>query len=321
MAALSDRRPDSLVSLRHVRPEQLDLVLDDEITEWRHDLNWDFHASADLVRRFCGMQALDGIALLAGPRIVGYAYTVAEEGKGLIGNLYISPRYRTIPREDLLLRSALDSMWRQPGMRRIEAQLMMLLSPLERLVPDALWFRPYERYFYQASLDSVSLLLAKDPLAATIQPWTESRHDDAARVIAASYGGHIDSEINDQYRSVAGARRFLMNIVQYPGCGTFFSPASFIALDRASRTACGLCLASLVASDVGHITQICVNPSHRRVGLSYELLRRSLAALAAHGARSVTLTVTAANAPAIGLYEHMGFIKRRRFAAYVWDRR
>ena len=81
MAALSDRRPDSLVSLRNVRPEQLDLILDDEIAEWREDLNWDFHASADLVRRFSGMQALDGLALLAGPRIVGYTYTVAEEGK------------------------------------------------------------------------------------------------------------------------------------------------------------------------------------------------------------------------------------------------
>jgi ribosomal protein S18 acetylase RimI-like enzyme len=321
MAALSDRRPDSLVSLRNVRPEQLDLILDDEINEWRQDLNWDFCASADLVRRFSGMQALDGLALLAGPRIVGYTYTVAEEGKGLIGNLYISPRYRTIQREDLLLRAALDSMWRLPGMRRIEAQLMMLTSPLERLVPDELWFRAYERYFYEASLASAADLIPKEPSAATIVPWTESRQDDAARVIAASYAGHVDSEINDQYRSASGARRFLVNIVQYPGCGNFFPAASFIAYDRASRTPCGLCMASLVASDVGHITQICVNPSHRRAGLSYELLRRSLVALAANGARSVSLTVTASNSPAIRLYERIGFVKRRRFAAYVWDRR
>jgi len=321
MAALSDRRPDSLVSLRHVRPEQLDPILDEEIAEWRRDLNWDFRSSAELVRRFCGMQALDGMALLVGPRIVGYAYTVAEEGKGLLGNLYVSARYRTIEREDVLLRAALDSMWRQPGMRRIEAQLMMLLSPLERVVPDALWFRSYERYFYEASLGGAALLASKEPVAATILPWNESRQDDAARVIAASYGDHIDSEINDQYRSAAGARRFLMNIVQYPGCGNFFAPASFIAYDQVNRTACGLCMASLVASDVGHITQICVNPSHRRAGLSYELLRRSLAALAAQGARSVTLTVTASNAAAIRLYERMGFVKRRRFAAYVWDRR
>src|SRR5205823_106717 len=193
--------------------------------------------------------------------------------------------------EDLLLRGALDSMWRLPGMRRIEAQLMMLSSPLERLVPDALWFHPYERYFYEASLASAAMLGPKEPAAAVISPWSESRQDDAARVIAASYAGHVDSEINDQYRSASGARRFLMNIVQYPGCGNFFAPASFIALDRASRTPCGLCMASLVASDVGHITQVCVTPSHRREGLSFELLRRSLVVLAAQGARSVSLTV------------------------------
>jgi len=64
-----------------------------------------------------------------------------------------------------------------------------------------------------------------------------------------------------------------------------------------------------------------VSPSHRRAGLSYELMRRSLVALAAYGARSVSLTVTASNAAAISLYERMGFVNTRRFAAYVWERR
>ena len=41
-------------------------------------------------------------------------------------------------------------------------------------------------------------------------------------LIAAAYKGHVDATINDQYGSVTGARRFIHNIVQYPGCGRFF---------------------------------------------------------------------------------------------------
>ena len=41
--------------------------------------------------------------------------------------------------------------------------------------------------------------------------------------------------------------------------------------------------------------------------------------LADHGCRTVSLTVTTSNASAIQLYERMGFVNRRDFAAYVWE--
>jgi ribosomal protein S18 acetylase RimI-like enzyme len=74
-----------------------------------------------------------------------------------------------------------------------------------------------------------------------------------------------------------------------------------------------------VARDTGHITQICVAPSQRGKGIGYTLLRQSLLALAAHGCRTVGLTVTSKNSDAIRLYRQMGFSDRRDFAAYVWD--
>ncbi len=82
----------------------------------------------------------------------------------------------------------------------------------------------------------------------------------------------------------------------------------------------GISLSSLVASDVGHITQVCVAPSDRGTGLGYELMRRSLLALGAHGCRCVSLTVTSSNTNAVHLYERMGFTHKRDFAAYVWER-
>ena len=112
--------------------------------------------------------------------------------------------------------------------------------------------------------------------------WSDQYQEPAAQLIATAYQGHVDSLINDQYRSVAGARRFLFNIVQYPGCGTFFKPASVAAFDRLTGRICGICLASLVMPYCGHITQICVAPWVRGSGVGYELLRQSLT-LAARG--------------------------------------
>ena len=320
MAALSDRLQDSLVPLRNVHPDQLDALLEEEIAEWRA-LHWDFRPSDDLVRRFAGMQALDGFALFAGPKLAGFAYTVTEDGKGLIGDLYVSKAHRTLEREYSLMEAALSSMWRYGDVRRVEAQLLMISEPLRRAVPFAGGFQTFARKFFEASLDRVGDLPARTLPGATIAPWSEFRHEEAARLIAKSYEGHIDGRINDQYRSALGARRFLTNIVQYPGCGSFYAPASFVALDRPSQHLCGISLASMVAEAAGHITQICVTPDHRGTGLGYELLRRSLAGLVAKGALTASLTVTADNANAIRLYEQVGFRSTRDFAAYVWEKR
>lgn len=319
MAALSDLHEEPVVDLRRVSAENLAPLLDRETIDWRNDLDWDFRASADLVRRFVHLQALNGYALLHGSRVAGYAYYVCEDGKGLIGDLFVVREHRSIANENALLRAVLDAMWRTPGVRRVESQLMMVSSPLERSMPQPNWFRCYPRLFMEADLASAVKLPERKPATIAILPWNEQRQDDTARLIGQAYQGHIDSLINDQYRSFAGARRFLTNIVQYPGCGTFFAPASYAAFQGHELR--GISLSSLVASDVGHITQVCVSPSERGTGLGYELMRKSLIALAAHGCRSVSLTVTSSNANAARLYEKMGFTKKRDFAAYVWEPR
>jgi ribosomal protein S18 acetylase RimI-like enzyme len=330
MAALPDSRHGSdpgieqqLVELRYIEADRLIPLLEEEIAAWRAELDWDFRPSADLVRRFVHMQALSGFALVtntsAGPRIDGYSYYVCEEGKGLIGDLYVMRAHRSPAMENALLESVLDALWCTPGVKRVEAQLLMLSSPLDRAMPRREWFRRTPREFLEAPLADVAKLRPRLPSGITITHWSERMQDQSAKLIAAAYQGHVDSRINDQYRSPAGARRFLMNIVQYPGCGTFFAPASYAAIDTASRQLVGVSLASLVANDCGHITQLCVAKSAQGTGLGYELMRQSLIALHAHGCHSVSLTVTGSNENAIRLYQRMGFSKRRDFGAYVWE--
>jgi ribosomal protein S18 acetylase RimI-like enzyme len=207
-----------------------------------------------------------------------------------------------------------------PLIRRIESQLMMLRTGPKIALPEPKFVRTFVRNFMEIEGELAARLPERQPSEAVwFDSWTERKQDEAATLIASAYKGHIDSEINDQYRSPAGARRFLMNIVQYPGCGSFFQPASFVAIEPGNGRLAGMCLASLVQADVGHITQVCVSKAVRGTGTGYELIRRSLESLARHGCRKVTLTVTGSNGEAIGLYERMGFRKTRNFAAFVWD--
>jgi ribosomal protein S18 acetylase RimI-like enzyme len=318
-AALVDPAPPRTLDLRSVGIDSLSAVLAEQIASWKTELDWDFEPSANLVRRFVHMRVLTGYALLsrADPtHAIGYSYYVCEDGKGLVGDLYILKQHRTWEFENALLQASLDAMWQTPGIHRIESQLLMTADAPNRRLPYPNWFQAFPRLFLEAPA-SASLPARKLSRSITILPWTEAWQEATGRLIAGAYQNHIDSRINDQYRSAIGARRFLTNIVQYPGCGSFFAPASFAA--TADGALCGASLASLVAKDVGHITQVCVAPSYQGTGLGYELMRRSMDALATHGCRAVSLTVTAANESALSLYRNMGFVQRRAFSAYVWE--
>jgi ribosomal protein S18 acetylase RimI-like enzyme len=313
------QRAEEIIDLRRLSARDLEPLLREETDAWRHELEWDFEKSADLVRRFVELRALNGSALMERGRVAGYLYYVLEENKGLIGDLYVRQSFRTIDRENLLLESALEAITASPAITRVESQLMMLQSMAHRPVPRAQFASAYERNFMRIDLRTAPLPPGRVRLPMYVEKWSDHYQDGAAQLIAAAYTGHVDSRINDQYRSGTGARRFLYNIVQYPGCGTFYRPASYAAFEAVNGRPCGVSLASMVAPECGHITQICVSPVARGKGVGYELLRQSLTTLRDAGCRCATLTVTASNEDAVALYERVGFVTVRRFSAYVWD--
>jgi ribosomal protein S18 acetylase RimI-like enzyme len=309
----------NLVDLRRIAARQIDPLLEEERQEWKELLEWEFEKSADLVRRFVDLHALNGCALIEQGTLTGYAYFVLEESKGLIGDLYVRRRWRCPEREDLLLRGVLDAMAASSSVRRIESQLMTAGTGGDRPLPRASHLSAFTRNFMRVELKRAGLGEGRVRRPVRLERWSDHFHEPAAKLIAAAYEGHIDSRINDQYRSAGGARRFLYNIVQYPGCGTFYRPASWTAFDIRTGALLGMSLASLVAPGCGHITQICVAPEAKNLGIGYLLLRQSLTVLRDYGCRAASLTVTAANTEAVSLYERVGFRTVRQFSAYVWD--
>ncbi|MDQ6677147.1 MAG: GNAT family N-acetyltransferase [Acidobacteriota bacterium] len=321
MAALAEQFPSTGIhDLRAFRAPDLDPLLRECEDEWRNSLAWNFDSSSALVRKFLDLHSLNGSALVDDSGVTGYSYFVFEDNKGLVGDLYVAKRARTVHHEQLLIGSVLQQIRSLGQVPRIEAQIMFLSAPLQ---PFACGFGSFEMF----PREFLGLLL---PRAAQTRPlrlpshialeiWSEPDQEQAAHLIPATYHSHIDSQINDQYRTVSGARKFLQNIVQYPGCGVFQGQASVAAHDRRTGRLCGMLLSSLVAPGSGHITQVCVHPEYQGMGLGLELLRQSLDLLEAAGCRTVSLTVSAANTQAARLYERAGFRPIRSFAAYVWQ--
>ncbi|MFN0168021.1 MAG: GNAT family N-acetyltransferase [Bryobacteraceae bacterium] len=306
-----------LTDLRFLRSSALDPLFEDEVRCWRERYDWDFTPSASLVRRFVDQQALTGFALIDGAQVVGYTYCVTDDPKGLIGDLYVVSGHRDAHSENRLLAAAVELLMHAPGVCRIETQLMMMEHEPVAWLPGRRYLHRYLRRFMVAQVQQGIAGPSRAPFP--IVPWQDRYQEVAAEVLAESYVGHIDGNINDQYRSLDGARRFLFNIIQYPGCGTFLSRASFLAIDPACGEPCGLLLTSSVAGDTGHITQVCVAPYARGRGVGRELVRNALSTLRELDYRRCSLTVTAANTGAIDLYEQLGFTAAREFPALVWD--
>jgi ribosomal protein S18 acetylase RimI-like enzyme len=222
--------------------------------------------------------------------------------------------------EERLLTHVIETLQQSPGIHRVEAQLLVHESGEVARPFLQQGFSRHPRVFMNFEIGRhPQAALPPVPSEFEIRPWSEQEYQSSAALITAGYRGHVDSEINDQYRTLAGSLRFLNNIVRFPGCGTFDARGSFVVLERRTRTLVGLILCSQVRPDVGHITQVCVLPEHRSAGLGDALLAASTRSLRDRGFHFISLTVTEANDRAIGLYKRIGFEHTRVFDAFVWE--
>src|SRR5512147_254658 len=280
-----------------------------------------------MILRYIDARILPGYAALEKGRICGYSFFVYEGSKGVIGDLFVEgngTRYAAAsenPTETRLLTHVIETLQQSPGIHRIEAQL--LVHPAGAVARPFLeeGFHRHPRLFMVLPLASNGnkAASARAPEGIEIRRWSENDYQAAAAVITAAYRGHIDSEINDQYRTIAGSLRFLNNIVRFPGCGQFDGGSSFVAYHKASRTAVGLILCSRVKDDVGHITQVCVLPEHRGKGIGEALLAANMQDLQRRRFSMLSLTVTEANKSAVELYKRLGYHIERVFDAFVWE--
>ena len=309
-----------VVELSRVPAETLEPLLNEEVAVWERRFRWDFRPSADLLRRFANTRSLAGYALRSHNELLGYTYHVLEGHKAVIGDFYTREGYARPFDEMLLLSAVVQELLVMPGIRRVESQLMMLHPTPTTSLPFQRFLARYDRLFMEIAAAAIRQLPpAAVNFRVSIVPWREKYQEEIARLVSAAYRGHIDSEINDQYRTVPGARQFLSNIIKFPGCGRFAPFASLVAIDEHTGRICGVCLGSLISPQCGHVTQLCVLPGVRGARLGYQLLRESLGRFIEFGCRTVSLTVTESNVDAVRLYRSVGFQAQANFPALVWE--
>lgn len=313
-----------ILDLRHFSSADLRPLIDDETRAWARLLSWDYTGSAEMILRYVDAKILPGYAAIDRGRVFGYAFFVYEGNKGVIGDLYVASnnggRVPVQPEvETRLLVHVIETLQQSPGIHRVEAQLLVHESGAVAQPFLQQGFGRHPRLFMVKPLgESVSPSL-RLPKEIEIRPWTEQDYQPAAAVITAAYRGHVDSDINDQYRTLSGALRFLNNIVRFPGCGLFDAESSFVAVNRSLRTIIGVILCSRVRHDVGHVTQVCLLPEYRSHHIGEALLACSSANLRKRKFSSLSLTVTEANNRAVDLYKRLGFETKRVFDAFVWE--
>lgn len=311
-----------ILDLRHFSSTDLRPLLEDEIALWSQRLSWDYSGSAEMILRYLDSKILPGYAAIERGSVFGYSFFVYEQSKGVIGDLFVRDGGRTSNRQEVeekLLTHVVETLQQSPGIHRVEAQL--LAHETGEVVRPFLQqgFSRHPRVFMTMDIPAQAVSVPVINPQFEIRPWSEHEYQAVAAVITAAYRGHVDAEINDQYRTLSGSLRFLNNIVRFPGCGVFDPHSSYLVFQKATRTLIGLILCSQVRPDVGHITQVCVLPEYRSTGLGEALLATTTKTLRARNFRSISLTVTEANARAIALYKRIGFTSTRVFDAFVWE--
>ena len=316
-----------ILDLRHFSAAALRPLLEEQAAVWERRLLWDYTRSIQLLLEYVDSRSLTGYVAVRAGRVAGYAFGVCEAEKAVLGDVYAfgeSERQQN-PVCDTLLDHLIETLQAMPGIERVESQL--LLFPDGALHGPFLsrGLRPFPRLFMVCDLDRLDQAPPPALVPGSATPprperWQPESYLPAAALIYEAYAGHTDSAINDQYRSLTGAQRFLHNIVHFPGCGVFDPAHSWVLRSERTGEMQGVILCSRVREDAVHITQLCIRPPLRGQGLCNLLLRHCLTQLHAHGLRTASLTVTEGNTGARRLYEQHGFRTLHRFEAWVWQK-
>ena len=176
----------------------------------RELLSWDYATSAEMILRYMDAKILPGYAAIERGSIFGYSFFVYEQNKGVIGDLFVrdcsrggrGPDRHEV--EERLLTHVIETLQQSPGIHRVEAQLLAHHTGEVARPFLQQGFSRHPRVFMNFEIGTASAGFAASPLPPQfeIRPWSEQEYQSAAALITAAYRGHVDSEINDQYRTL-----------------------------------------------------------------------------------------------------------------------
>ncbi len=309
-----------VVALSEVAVDELSPILQEELRWWRDQLFWNYEPAAALIRKYVSWRTLPGFALRdSHGRMLGYAYYVIDHPVGYLGNLYIRSESASNESYRTLLEQTVAALKRSPEVQRIESQVFDFNCDLVPLFLER-DFVALRRHFLCLDTEALPEVLTPPRVDGfRVLKWNRKFLAMAAQVVCQSYAQSPDFQLCRDYQSHEGCMRFLRNLVDNPGCGSFSQDMSFLAFDEDWRL-CGVLITSRIDENTGMIPQISVRPDSQGRGLGTALLKTYFAAARNQKLKHVTLSVSEANRGALALYRRLGFQPVRDFHAFIWIR-
>lgn len=170
----------------------------------------------------------------------------------------------------------------------------------------------YKRLLLEFDLRRTPLREPVLPAGYAFASWHPLLIGAHAQVKFESFSQEIDSGVFESLSSLAGCERLMRDISQHDD----FVPIAtwlirFEGNEFAGPSPCATIQGLRQSQWVGSIQNVGVLPAHRGFGLGRALVQKSLCGYRSLGYRRVRLEVTAANRPAVCLYESLGFRVQR----------
>jgi GNAT superfamily N-acetyltransferase len=138
--------------------------------------------------------------------------------------------------------------------------------------------------------------------------WSPELLDRHAAVKFRCFETEQDGQVFPSLRTADGCRQLMKYIAGHP---QFIAPATWLLVHDAdgSRPAedCGTIQGLSPFPEMGAIQNVGIVPAHRGLGLGRALVQVALLGFRASGLTHCSLEVTAANEPALRLYQSLGF--------------
>ena len=325
-----------IVPLREANFASLELLFDEQCSEWLELLRWDYSGPSRMIRQVARNRELAGFVATSGSVTVGFSYYVVESGRGSIGDVYVSKNWRGLGVDRLMASAILEQLEPTRTLRRIESQCVSIGNDAATALMEAVGFERFDRQYMTMELDVAREASLRPSHAIRgqqrraidysiegflLRSWEDDDFARAAEVIHRSYRGQHDSRINTQYRSESGCAELLTILTDHLWCGEFLNGVSQVAIDSGSNRLAGVLVGSRIASGAGHIGQISVDPAYQKRGLGRRMINSALDEYSRLGFDSVSLAVTSANASALHIYESCGFRMIHTFPVFFRERR
>jgi len=304
-----------VIDLQAVVPAELEGLWQREVQLWREQLCWDVSARVATFRRILERHGVQGVALRIGTQTVGYAYYVIAGRLGVLAGLDIAPDWAGPEAGETLLKAVLHAL-RQHDISRIESPFVSFENFWLPAAFEAEGFRTYWREFLRIKPHEQPEPSSAPP-QVHLEPWRDPHLSEAAEIMHAAYGGGVETEMSQLYRTVSGCRLVLEHILYQRNNGAPVDRASAFVRHRGQGV--GFIMITETAPRQGHLAQVVVHPAYQGQGVGQLLLNASFSQLAALEFDTLSLIVSRCNARASRLYQTMGFQSVLAFPVFAWE--